>query len=859
MSDKKHLGDCFLAVQKFETLSLVFAEFKTPSFLALHEGKKKEKVNRALYHLIKEAKTPCFLLPAVTDYIEQIHVKKVLESYAFAHFELWLNQFSQLSAEENYQVRSKITGKNVPRSAYQSLFPIGMDKVYPGSHFVTAHSSPDVDTTIASFWGWVDAFSARVSEGLHMWNVPGGAPVSLVEIGLLFYPFFGKNVFSILSKTHTTLSLSGMDLMTQQGLIRETVQASTLEIDHERMQKAVVLLDAEGFYLGDWRSVDVEGVRQVIALFSHALRWFSNQVQLRIVGFFAQKEVSLKIFSSLVTTLLEMRVEEASPVKSYTQKQRQYLQDYLVHVLKINQGLECSFLAFTQGMKEFSLEGFPSAVEHLLSLKTLEISRPELFSYVEKVMSSFDKAIEQMGSFVERLDIALKIKTQVFGHLPHHVNYHADVDEIKQKMGFYPYLSVTSSDSSGDLLPLGVIHAKDLQKPLLGTVTLRDFCNREETKIPSYLEVISVIDHHRSQLSTASAPMVLICDAQSSNVLCAEVAFSINDRFSTGGMTQEQIEKQIETLQKELTSSENKKLFAKLLQRQWVYQENRDHFVDPARETLEYLHFLYGIFDDTDLLSKVSMRDLECVVQLVNRLKSLFLKKEVEILSLRDLPREGDFIKKARLRILQHPDVHSLYQKISLAKEKAMDAGLLEASRGEGKQFFSDTKEQNGCARVGQAKLFPSNLSLFSQHKSALKQQWVSYAQAYVKEHAEIDLHLQMISTIAGAKQLFSGEEIGKEMQDEMWLWIPFTDTSIAHATEFLSALAASYRSGFTAECYGQRAQEYAQLVEECFGLIPLMLLEQKLPLSFALLRCKAGLLNSRKAAVTPCLPRPVR
>jgi inorganic pyrophosphatase/exopolyphosphatase len=33
--------------------------------------------------------------------------------------------------------------------------------------------------------------------------------------------------------------------------------------------------------------------------------------------------------------------------------------------------------------------------------------------------------------------------------------------------------------------------------------------------IPSYLEVISVIDHHKSSLATSSAPMAIIADAQS--------------------------------------------------------------------------------------------------------------------------------------------------------------------------------------------------------------------------------------------------------------------------------------------------------------------------------------------------------
>ncbi len=90
-----------------------------------------------------------------------------------------------------------------------------------------------------------------------------------------------------------------------------------------------------------------------------------------------------------------------------------------------------------------------------------------------------------MRNFVERLDVALRIKTEVFGDLPQHVNYRADVDEIKSKIGVYSHLSVTLTDVNGKWVPLGVVHAKDLHKPLLGTVTLRDFCNREEAVLSS--------------------------------------------------------------------------------------------------------------------------------------------------------------------------------------------------------------------------------------------------------------------------------------------------------------------------------------------------------------------------------------
>ncbi len=232
-SSESYLGDFHISSVPFDNVSHTLKECGTKAFKSLSENQKSERINRMLLDLIKRAKTPCFLLPAVINYIDQVNALKIFDSYAFLHFELWLNEFSGLTAEENLFVRGKITGKWIPRDAYQIMFPIGMGKTYPGSHVVTAHSSPDLDTTVASFWGWVDAFSARVAKRLHLWNVPGGAPVSQTEIQLLFNQIFGKGIFEHLTKTRTTLGLSGIDLMTQKGMEKKGLHESLLSIDHQ--------------------------------------------------------------------------------------------------------------------------------------------------------------------------------------------------------------------------------------------------------------------------------------------------------------------------------------------------------------------------------------------------------------------------------------------------------------------------------------------------------------------------------------------------------------------------------------------------------------------------------------------------
>ncbi len=211
-------------------------------------------------------------------------------------------------------------------------------------------------------------------------------------------------------------------------------------------------------------------------------------------------------------------------------------------------------------------------------------NRPRIFHYLEKIIKGLDKAIQSVRSFVERLDVALSIKKNVFGYLPQYVSHRADVDEIKSKMGNYQYLSVVSSEKEGKLIPLGIVHAHDLHQSILGTVTLRDFCNREETKIPSYLEIISIIDHHKSSINTGTVPLAVIGDTQWSNVLCAELAFKINDRFSTGGMSDEQIDAQIDEL--DLSSSMNKKLMKRLIQKQLVFSKRKSNSLSIRRVNL---------------------------------------------------------------------------------------------------------------------------------------------------------------------------------------------------------------------------------------------------------------------------------
>ena len=214
------LGDHPIRLPLFSDIEAVFQGFRLSEFAALSTRKRFARVNQALLTLIQKAPECSFLLGAIVDYITRVNEGKFLkERYHFSLFEFWLNQFSGLTETEACIIRSKIAGKNIPRDDYQAFFPIGMGKILYGSHFVTGHISPDVDTTIASFWGWVDAFAARVGSGQHLWCLPGGPPESPVTV--LFRELFGQEVFANLSSKESTLSLSAMDLVNKKNVRKE--------------------------------------------------------------------------------------------------------------------------------------------------------------------------------------------------------------------------------------------------------------------------------------------------------------------------------------------------------------------------------------------------------------------------------------------------------------------------------------------------------------------------------------------------------------------------------------------------------------------------------------------------------------
>ncbi len=875
MNNKEHflsdvgdlLGDHTFSKKTFADIESQLASFSIEPFISFSETQKNQYVNQSLLGLIKTADGD-FLLQEVIDFISRVQSLKIVKKYSLSSFELWLNHNDSISKEENYKIRAKITGRYLPRDDYQTFFPIGMGKNFYGSHFVTAHSSPDLDTTVASFWGWVDAFSARIGTGLHLWNVPDGPPTELVETKLLFLDMLGEGVFDVLVKKRSLLTLSSIDLMTQDGFLKKKKHDSSMSFDHNRDANAIVLVDDNGHYMGDWRHFDVEGVRQVITSLNDCLRSLEGSFYKNIIGLLAKKDVTKTDVATFKDKVFAMTLNESSSLQEFTLRQKKYLDDYLKKVLNVKEGLETTFKNFGKTLEESESIHFSSFLEkleeisssHFFENDSLKEDRPLIFSYLETLRSSLSGIFGQILKFVDTLDIALKIKSEVFGFLPQAISHRTDIEEIKSKMGSYPYLTVNFPDGEGKEVPFGIVSSKDLKRAFLGSVTLRDFCNFDEMKIPDYLQVISVIDHHKATLNTKAPPMALIADAQSANSLVAELSFSINDKYASNGMTLDEIEAQLKEVGKDLSNDPNIRVYQRLLQKKMATQSRGEYYSSPKREFVEYLQYLYAIMDDTDLLSKVSKRDVYIVASLLNRMKSLMLKKEMEIINFDDLLSSSeDFANNAAKKLLQNKDFYSLYSIVYSSKEEKVSENLIKASEGTSLSIFDDTKTLNLCTRVGQTKLFEKNIRVFNSHTESIQGVFIERAKKLYENSPEIDLYMHMISTIPSAEDVYSGKETNYSHLDQLWFWVPPSDLGVEHLKVFLSGFKDVFAGGgFDLKfcCINDASGEYAQIFKESFLKISC---ESKNVSAFedamAVIYFKPGILNSRKAKIAPYLP----
>jgi len=876
MSKTPLIGDIQISPKTFPRQADIIKKFESKDFTELPSPERNEIVNKTLLDLIAETPAPCYLLSETINYLTAITKSNCLDGpFNLTAFERWLNQHSDLSYEDNRFIRGKIIGKYVPRDDYNPIFPIGQNKVHPGSHTVTAHTPPDLDSLTGSFLGWLDAFGCRVGKTLTVWNVPKGEPGPIIS--KKFTEFYSRDLFYRIAKQKTLISHVAMDIVQQDRLIRAKSDADIKELKHDRSKYHIIHVDQEGYYLGDWRSTDVDAVSKVQRGLNMCMHSYEKFMVLSLTELFSKSHFKHEACMQKLEKLFSEKLYDYIHILNFpfSDSQEETLDLYLTKVLGLKQGSKSPISDFFELMDNFANTDFGKYRETLNQLGNkdfydndlnADFEIDEIFGIIHKAQTLLIHSTMNLRDYLDRLDIAMTVKKEILGLRPTWAGTKAEIHEIRSKIKDYQHLTVVFPDRKGHLIPVGVIHRDEVEKPVQGTVTFRDFCNYDEIKLHAdYLEVISAIDHHKTSVSSKSAMVLSVADVQSSNILTAQKYFEMNDRYGTRGQTEESISKQLKKLKEEDISQQNLRLMEKLLHKQQVQlRKNKKYFIDPDRELQEYLLCLNAIIDDTDLLNKCGWWDMEVIIEILNRIKSLQLGHEVEAYQLDDITKDRRHLKKCIRDLLCSEDFYSFYREIYEHREEVVSALILATDDDEATQIFVDRKIQNHSCSISQFKLFPRNWDDLKTNRENILLNWLDLSRKVREKNSEVDFFLHMMSTVPGATEAYHGKTDDNSFKDEIWITgITESDESMSRLRQFLRSLKKSPKHkeiNLEFHLEGPKTKSTDILRKSVETIIfeqdIVVTTKDYLESPILIFRFKQGSLNSRKADITPFLPK---
>lgn len=751
----------------------------------------------SLTKFLMEHPSPCFLLHEVVKQLEGKYAEGV--QLSIADYEYYLKHQSNLTKEEQMVLRQKIMGRKGPKEMAQTLFPVAASGKLPGSIVVTAHMSPDIDTVVSSFNGWMDAFEMDVAENLHRWNVPND-PKEILEVKLLFINHFGPHFFSILADNRSALTLTALDLATTQGLKMHHLEDRTLDVSLEESKHACCVVDEEGNFIGGWLAEDVEKVRVVIDGLNHCIRWLQNA--------FFQALVSK---GGNTQALLEKKIEELEPYKEFSAVRRKHLDVFLSKVLDVSQGVFATVKDFLNILESKSKFGFNPFLEAIKGHKKGETDD------LEKLFNLLSDPFKKLRSHLDTFRIALLVKEKVYNESKMSVHPHTALEEIHLRIQDRSAIFVTRERKVE-----GVIYASRLRNPTQGSVVLRDFSNPNEIGIPRYMEIVSVLDHHKSEIKTFRVATIHTMDVQSSNVIGAKIAFDFNKKLVTSNPSDKELDEmlisgaQLTHDKRELRIMERvlEERIARAMQLGWCASQ---------RELSDYRMFLYAILDDTDLLSKKTHLDHQVVVELVNRLVSLEQNKITEVID----PTSSK-------PLIQNPELYRYYKTVYSLKEEDVENRLKSL------KIFNDTKKQGG-ALVSQLKVYPNNIATLTKNYAAVAKTWYEFK-------TEQPLKILMLTTVEGAEDLFKGVKPKQDHKDEIWISSQDTDEGRTQISYFLMMF---FQLQAKKQIEASMPKNTRAIFEEVVGN-QVEIKEHLHP--WIILKFEAGSITSRKKDISPCL-----
>lgn len=779
----------------------------------------------AIHEWIKKQKAPCFLLPKISSLIQSINQQQILESpFRFANFEMWLLLFSDLTEEEKQECRDKIAGLSIPRQAYQLLYPIEPGKLQTGAHITCAHQSPDLDTSVTSFWGWLDSFHARIGEGMHIWNLPGGT------LGrhdrLIFDKILGEEGLSNFAKARNSLSPLAIDLLQREPMRLVTADAKLSKLTFSHYEDAIVVVDHEGYFLGQWQRKDLARVEAIFSLLSQTFTWIQRELFSRMVAFFTIEEPTKQDFDQLVQEILAIHpCDSALCIPSAPKK---FLEETFVRLFGLpSKSFTLSDFASSCEKSIFSSITLQEALDHLrestLFSEGQKISKAsrEIFSFIQATNIALEKAFSDLRSWCDRIEVGIIIKEEILNLPSHYISVKAELAEVERMLQKLGWVCAVYPEKSGKLVPVGVITKERLAKRCLGTAALRDFSSSQEIEISKHIDVISIVDHHKCHIHSHFAPVAHISNTQACATLVSELKHTLLRRAKT------------------LAALQNDEI--------WISSE---------RIFLQNFALLLAILDDTDRLKKAGDRDLEAVASLLNEILALHEKGSPPLPShplLKD--------------VLEHPQIQELFSMLDQRRVACLREEITLASqepRNNDPSLFRDTKIQNRSSRVGQIKLLPQVSSHFMENAENLRLSWAKRAKAICQSQNHLCLHLQMISTLSDDKSC-------QDCPDMLWIWCDGNERGYEHLTHFLRGFKASdaiekekawmkqnpkHKSALSVTVYASEKEAkplkdlvFLNFLEDDSRIIIHHAQEPHICISY-----RAGSINSRKSLISPYL-----
>ena len=134
-----------------------------------------------------------------------------------------------------------------------------------------------------------------------------------------------------------------MDLVSQKRLTKELGHTDVSTIDHGPDERAIILVNERGHYLGDWRSSDTEAVRHLIILLKSCLHWFEKNLHGQLISLFAKEKFIHKRSFRFQSSIFDVQIKDSEPALDFNENQLNNLNDFFIKVFGLKNGLEGTY------------------------------------------------------------------------------------------------------------------------------------------------------------------------------------------------------------------------------------------------------------------------------------------------------------------------------------------------------------------------------------------------------------------------------------------------------------------------------------------------------------------------------------